>query len=54
MRDRQEKQRGGPFGQENLVEPLNYIVDLEHQVAMCEHAALGPAGGSGGVDDGGN
>ncbi len=51
VRQRQEQQGGGI-----LVEELGQLVgghaQLEHEVAVGEHAALGAAGGAGGVDQG--
>ena len=50
VRQRQEQQRRGVLGVEQLVELVDGHAELEHEVAVGEHAALGPAGGAGGVD----
>ncbi len=48
----EEQQRGGLVVEE-LVEALHRDGQLEHEVAVGEHAALGAAGGAGRVDHGG-
>ncbi len=50
---RQEEQRGGALGVEEGVELVGGHAELEHEVAVGEHAALGPPGGARGVDQGG-
>ena len=54
--ERQEEQRGGSAsssGVEERVELGDGHGQLEHEVAVGEHAALGPAGRARGVDEGG-
>ena len=50
VRQRQEQQRRGVVGGEELVELVHGDAELEHEVAVGEHAALGPARGSRRVD----
>ena len=50
---RQEEQRGGVVVVEELLELVDRDAELEHEVAVGEHAALGPPGRAGGVDQGG-
>ena len=49
---REEQQRGGALA-EQLVELLDRDPQLEHEVAVREHAALGATRGAGGVEQGG-
>ena len=56
--ERQEQQRGGAFAllsgrREQRVELVDGDGELEHEVAVGEHAALGASGGARGVDQGG-
>ncbi len=55
MGHRQEQQDGRllVLGLEDRVEQLDGVVDLGEEVAVREGAALGAAGGAGGVDEGG-
>ena len=51
VRDGQEQQSRGAGRTEDLVECGDHVVDLEHEVALGEHAALRATGRARGVDE---
>ena len=48
--ERQEQQRGRALGVEQVLQLVDGDAQLEHEVAVGEHAALGAPGGAAGVD----
>ena len=52
MGEWKEEQGGCALVHEEFRHALDDVVDLEHEVAVGEHAALGATGCTGGVDDG--